>query len=523
MRLQLVPSERQVEALALVGQKAMTLRQLVRELADRAAPGSERAGPEVTRLVAESAAPSPELAELLESGLGALRRLGLGVAELGALPGSRAALFGKALERADAALSRANLRDERGDPWLAASAVDDQTLPGVTELAVAAWVRLGSAELRLLERLHGLLRERGGGVSVVFPGLSGEESARAVEAEQGRLEARWASANDAPSITREAERAAASVKLCVRRTTNMASEARAAVRAVQECLAAGGKLDRIAIVPLELSEAFLEELRSALRSARLPFSEPRGRPPIAGPNVHATLELLRLVGGPIRRDALLDVLAAPGLRPARWFGSDGRRGLLSLRELLARTPVSFDRDGQLLLERARVLEQQRKRPDEHGAIGGLTRLLEDLMRIGRRSTRAALVRDFSELVAELGLLELAPRTLELALSEHQAGSPGLLTALSDDGRGAEALSVALARLVDAAERLGLGDEQVSPLELSRELTRAIEGGGAARGAARAAAIAVAQPSEVAGLELDLAVVCRASAACFGKSGAGSAQ
>jgi hypothetical protein len=524
VRLQLVPSERQVEALALIGQAAMTLRQLVRELADKAAPGTERAGPEVTRLVAESAAPTPELAELLESGMGALRRLGFSAAELGTLPGRRAALFSQALAHADAALERAHLRDERGDPWLAASAVDEQLLPGLTELSVAAGVRLGSAELRLLERVHLLLRARGGtGVSVIFPGISGEESGRAVEAEQGRLEARWASANDAPGIARERERPAAGVTVQVWRTTNLASEARAAVRAVQECLAAGGKLDRIAIVPLELSEAFLEELRSALRSARLPFSEPRGRPPVAGPNVHATLELLRLVGGPIRRDALLDVLAAPGLRPTRWFGSDGRRGLLTLRDLLARTPVGFDRDGKLLLARARDLARQRKSPDgDHGAIAGLSRLLEDLLGLGRSSTRAQLSRAFSDLVQDLGLLQPPPRTLDLALREHDAGSPGLLTALSDDGRGAEALELALARLVEAAQRLGLGDEQVSPLQLSIELMRAIEGVGMARGAARAAAVAVARPAEVAGLPLDLVVVCRASAACFGKAGAGSA-
>ena len=161
---------------------------------------------------------------------------------------------------------------------------------------------------------------------------------------------------------REDDKPVQGLKLRLTRTPNLASEARAVVRAVQDRLSQGKSLDRIAIVPLELSEAFLEELRSALWAARVPFSEPRGRPPIAGPNVHATLELLRLVGGPIRRDALLDVLAAPGLRPARWFGDGGRAGLHALRELLARIPVGSDSDGQLLLARARSLAAQRDEP-----------------------------------------------------------------------------------------------------------------------------------------------------------------
>ena len=77
-------------------------------------------------------------------------------------------------------------------------------------------------------------------------------------------------------------------------------------------------------------------------------------------------------------------------------------------------------------------------------------------------------------------------------------------------RGSNTLSVAFARLVEAAQRLGLADVAVSPRELSAELLRAMEGVGQSRGAARAAAIAIARPLEVAGLSLDLAVVCRAS-------------
>ena len=522
MRLHLVPSERQVEALAREGQSAKTLRQLILELADAASGGRERAGPEVTRLIAETISPKPELAELLDSGLGALRKIGVGVAGLGKLPGRRAQLFSETLARAEQLLARAQLRDERGDVWLAQSAIDGACLPGVTELWVMAWARLGPGELALLEQLHQELRQRGGGVTLRFPGVSGDESRRAVESEQARLEARWAEHNDAPNMVRDDDKPASSLKLRLIRTPNLASEARAVVRAVQDQLSQGARLDRIAIVPLDLSEAFLEELRSALWAAKLPFSEPRGRPPIAGPNVHAALELLRLVGGPIRRDALLDVLAAPGLRAQRWFGEAGRAGLHALRELLARTPVGFDRDGGLLLAQARRLAEQRSSPRSDAALRGLELLLQDLRSLGVAKTRAALVRDFSALVEALGLLQVAPGTLRLALEARDSGAPGLLTALSDDARGANTLSVAFARLVEAAQRLGLADVPVSPRELSAELLRAMEGVGQSRGAARAAAIAIARPLEVAGLTLDLAVVCRASTACFNQAGGTSA-
>jgi ATP-dependent helicase/nuclease subunit B len=522
VRLHLVPSERQVEALAREGQTGKTLRELVLELADSAAGGRERAGPEATRLVAESVAPRADLAELLDSGLGALRKIGVGAQGLARLPGARAKLFKSTLSLADAKLEQAGLRDERGDVWLAAEAVTATTLPGISELLVAGWSRLGPGELRLLERLHGELRTRGGGVTLRFPGLTGDESRRAVEAEQARLEARWAEHNDAPNVVRDDDKPAHALKTRFTRTPNLASEARAVVRAVQDKLSQGGRLDRIAIVPLELSEAFLEELRSALWAARLPFSEPRGRPPIAGPNVHATLELLRLVGGPIRRDALLDVLAAPGLRPARWFGDRGRAGLQALRELLARTPVGFDHDGRLLLSHARRLAKQRDNEQTRAAVAALELVLDDLQRLSASQTRALLVRDFSALVEALGLLELSPATLRLSLAARDAGAPGLLTALSDDARGSATLSLALSRLVEAAERLGLSDVAVSPRTLSAELLRAMEGVGQARGAARASAIAIGRAQEIAGLSLDLAVVCRASTACFSKTGGSSA-
>lgn len=523
MRLHLVPSERQVEALAREGQSAQTLRALSLELAEAAAAGCERAGPEVTRLIAEMVAPDGSLAELLDAGLGALRKIGVGTAQLGTLPGRRAQLFAATLERADQLLAKAKLRDERGDSWLAASAVSDKCLPGVSELLVTGWTRLGPGELSLLERLHLELRRRGGGVTLRFPGLSGDETRRTVENEQARLEARWAEHNDAPSVVRDDDQPAGALKLRLTRTPNLASEARAVVRAVQDKLSQGKRLDRIAIVPLELSEAFLEELRSALWAAKLPFSEPRGRPPIAGPNVHATLELLRLVGGPIRRDALLDVLAAPGLQPERWFEGNGRAGLHALRQLLARTPVGSDSDGQLLLARAKFLAAQLPQPRNDGVVSALERVLADLQRVAAARTRAELVRDFSALVEELGLLQMSPPTLRLALDARDRGAPSLLTALSDDARGASTLALGLSRLVQAAERLGLSEQTVSPHELSAELLRAMEGVGQPRGAARAAAIAIARPHEVAGLPLDLAVVCRASAACFSKTSASSAS
>lgn len=518
-----MPSERQVEALARKGQRAKTLRELTAELAELAATGRERAGPEATRLVAETVTPRADLAELVDSGLGALRMVGATAAELSALPGARAELFSAALTAADARLAGAKLRDERGDAWLAKSAVatTQGVLPGVTELEVAAGNRLGPGELALLEQLHAELRRRGGGVTLRFPGVSGEQSRRAVESEQSRLEARWAEQNDAPSVVRDDDKPVSGMQLTFTRSPNLESEARATVRAVQERLSAGAHLDRIAIVPLELSEAFLEELRSALSVAGIPFSEPRGRPPIAGPNVHASLELLRLAAGPIRRDSLLDVLAAPGLDTRRWFGGE-RRALHGLRELLSRTPVGFDRSGELLLEHVARVAQGQKSGSPEAALAGLRATIGDLQRLAGDRPRAELARAFTEWIDDLGLWQVSAPLLRTALDERDQGRPSLLRALSDDARGSASVREALARLARAAERLGLGDERVGLRTFAAELARALEGVSQARGAARSGAVAIARPREVAGLELDLAVICRASAACFAKVASASA-
>jgi hypothetical protein len=175
-----------------------------------------------------------------------------------------------------------------------------------------------------------------------------------------------------------------------------------------------------------------------------------------------------------------------------------------------------------MLAQATRLAAQRPSDRNQAALTALAKVFSDLQRLGETRTRAELVRDFSALVEDLGLLQVTAGTLRLALEARDGGAPGLLTALSDDARGGATLSLAFTRLVTAAERLGLGNDAVSPRELSAELLRAMEGVGQGRGASRAAAIAIARPAEVAGLSLDLAVVCRASAACFSQAGAASA-
>ena len=91
-----------------------------------------------------------------------------------------------------------------------------------------------------------------------------------------RFEQRWASDNDHPEIE-FVEARPGSERTARDPAAHEASEARAVARAVLDALARGAALDRIAIVPVDAADAFLEPLRAELAAARLPFSEAWGQ------------------------------------------------------------------------------------------------------------------------------------------------------------------------------------------------------------------------------------------------------
>ncbi|HEV8244715.1 MAG TPA: hypothetical protein VGP93_03070, partial [Polyangiaceae bacterium] len=521
--LHLVPHDRQAELAALRGQSAVTLRRLVTALAG--SESTRRATtPEMTRLACANAlGRSGRYAAAFDNAIGALRRAGVSVAHLARLSLARATRFAEVMAQIDGALESKNLRDERADAWLAAHAVTSVG-PGVLAehdtLLVRGLCRFDAGELGLFEALHSRSLSAGGrGLVLELPLLELAPATAALHRVAQTLEARWASQGHPPSLEHREPDVAAKLELVA--AHDDASEARAAAHVLLDALGRGVSIDRMAVAVPELSEAFLEPLRQELEAAKIPYFEPRGRPLLAAPHAHAALELMKLARGPLDRDALVDVLRTPGLDARRWSGE------LACEEWaaeLASLPLRIDRSGQELLLELGARAQESTGSEEvaqriRKALAASKRCLSELEAERgpkpRREFRAGLL----SLLGELGLTAPSPALLALALERRAGGRGELLRALGDNGAGMRALATALERTSDAAAALGAGDEAITLEQYLGEIELAAEGVGPTRGARRGAALWVARPEELAGLELDLVVLCRATSA--GLEGAGA--
>jgi RecB family exonuclease len=291
---------------------------------------------------------------------------------------------------------------------------------------------------------------------------------------------------------------------------------------VLEALEQGTALDRIAIVPVDLAEAFLEPLRFELSRAGIPFAEPRGRPAIAAPRAHAALELLRLARGPLARDALVDVLRVPGLTLGRWFAA-GRAGIGELLHELDTLPLRVERaPGELLGELDdRVLALSVDDPTQAARLAalrdGLRAWLAELASLGTAGARAEHAARARALFSELHLFEPSARTLRFALEREHQGARELLTGLGHDAVAAAAVEAAIERTASAAAALGASAEAISVASFLEEVELALQGVAPSRGASRAAAVRIARPDDVAALELGLVVLCRASDASLDRA------
>ncbi|HEX3776344.1 MAG TPA: PD-(D/E)XK nuclease family protein, partial [Polyangiaceae bacterium] len=338
------------------------------------------------------------------------------------------------------------------------------------------------------------------------------------------LEERWSGHADHPELEFKGASRSGEAPTVIR-AAHEASEARAVARSVLDALARGAALDRVAIVPLDVSDAFLEPLRAELAAAGLPFSEPWGRPTQNAPEAHAALELMRIAGGPLERDALVDILRTPDLRLDTLLGSAKYKS--SFIDLLSRLPVRIDRSGRELAAaldaRARELDADDER--EHEALNGarelLTRLTERFEKLRVRSTRRAFRDRWREWFAELGLLSASRRSLAQAIDYDERDDGAPLAALGQNARAGRAIDLALDRVVEAASLVGLGDELLSLSDLLEEFSGALGAIGPSLGAVRAGAVRVARPADVASLEWDLVVVCRAASSTLDWQSAGS--
>jgi len=519
--LVLVPTERHAEYEAARGARVLTLRDFALRLCAAAEPGFREITRDTTRLLTRKSLPAvpAALGLALDDALGQLRRAGTQASDLARVSGARSALLRSALEQSDVRLNEYRLRDQRESAWLAARALPVTSIPeldGVTRVRVRGLSNWENGELALLEALHQKLRSVGaGGVVLELPTVQdflGAPLQDAVSALASRLEQRWAEELDHPELSFVDARAGALPPQVIT-AAHEASEARAVARAVLDSVAQGTALDRIAIVPVDAADAFLEPLRAELTAAKLPFSEAWSRQASSAPEAHAALELLRLAQGPLSRDALVDVLRVPDLELKTLLGDAHGTAFI---EVIARLPVRVDRTGRELLL---ALEAERRRCDpkrerELEAIRvaklALSGLLARFERLCEPSTRRAFRDRSRELFAELGLLTPSRRALTQAIRYAEMLDHAPLAALGQNARAGRAIDLALERVVSAAELLNLAEERLPLPAFYEEFAVALASVGPSQGAGRAGTLRVAGPAEVAGLDWDLLIVCRAA-------------
>jgi ATP-dependent helicase/nuclease subunit B len=518
--LVLVASERQAEREAAIGRRALTLRELATRVLEAAAPEQREASPEATRLLARRTLHGHQaaLALAVDDALGQLRRAGARSVDVARAGGPRGALLSDALQRTNQRMSELGLRDERENAWLAARAlgsVSIRELDGVARARVRGVSHWENGELSLIEALHRKLRaSAGGGVVVELQAVRadlGDGLRDAVATLATRFEQRWASDNDPPELEFVEARLGSAAPVVIQ-AAHEASEARVVARSVLDALARGAALDRIAIVPVDAADAFLEPLRAELTAACLPFSEAWARPTSSAPEAHAALELIRLAEGPLLRDALVDVLRVPDLDLTALLGGRPRVNFVAT---IARLPVRVDRGGELLSAietRRRRLEPGEERARElldvaHQVLSALFARFERLRSV---STRRVFRERWRELFAELGLLSATRRSLAQAIAYAERADHAPLAALGQNARAGRAIDLALERVVAAAELLGLADEALELADFSQEFATALASVGPSQGAGRAGTLRIARAAEVAGLDWDLLIVCRAA-------------
>ena len=521
VELVLVPSERHAEHEAARGARVLTLRDFASRLCQAAQPDFRETSPESTRLLTQKSLHGrpAALGVALDDALGQLRRAGTQAGDFAPVSGARGAMLRSALQQIDARLREYRLRDHRESAWLAARALPLVTIPeldGVSRARVRGMSNWENGDLALLEALHKKLRAASsGGVVLELPTVQdflGAPLQAAVAQLAARLEQRWAEELDHPELEFVDARAGARRPQVIQ-AAHEASEARAVARTVLDWLARGTALDRIAIVPVDAADAFLEPLRAELTAAKLPFSEAWCRPTSSAPEAHAALELLRLAQGPLYRDALVDVLRVPDLELKTLLG-DAPAGTFV--DVLARLPVRVDRTGRELLL---ALDSARRRCDpkrerEAAAIRvaqlALSGLLTRFERLREPGTRRAFRDRSRELFAELGLLTASRRGLTQAIRYAEKADHAPLAALGQNARAGRAIDLALERVVSAAELLGLSEERLPLCEFYEEFALALAAVGPSQGAGRAGTLRVASAAEAAGLDWDLLIVCRAA-------------
>jgi len=457
-------------------------------------------------------------------------------------------------ERLDVRLRAAGWFDARGAGALLGRAIATAKVEALLDLGI-----LGGAVLRhvhpwdaddllWIEALHRRsLAEGGAGVEVRLPRFAADHEGDARQGEvlreplrdRGRepvdvgllahaadpladaLERRWASLEDAPEIGWESVTRARVIEVRAARTK--AAEARAATAAVREAIGAGVPPERVAIVVPRVSQETIGALCAALSEAKIAFAEPRGRSILACPDGRAALALLALAEGPFTRDALLEVLRAPGLHAGVWVeAADEGEAAARVARLAARlrdVPVDVDGSGRLFIEAMTTLVADSA--EDAWMPRALERLVGSVRFLAEGGTLREAVRRFVSLLDRTKLGQPSARDLAAALADEKRGHGALaVSALGENASALRRLREVATEMGVAAEALDLGGTPMSTAEL-RAMVKALAertGAKATGTAGRAGAVRIARPEEIAGLSFERIVVMGLVESAYGDDG-----
>lgn len=532
--LHLVSTERHVEHALAQGCAARTWRAFVSDWA--ATSGLYAADPEMTRLAATAALAGiehdfgasgpPALVATLDDAIGVLRQSGVDAAALRRTGRPRAELFARLIETTAERLARAGAFDRRSAGFMAAEAIEraplDELPSAVVVEGLVDWTPSAHAWVQALAR-----RVR---VTVRMPRWTSTSHAlaKAPDALLSTLEERWQQESRGPELELRDIALPADVALLEAPTDG--AEARAIAGAVRDALRAGAAPSDVAIVVPSLEEEFLEPLRAALDEARVPFSEPRGRPPVATPVVRAALAWLEIAATPLARDALVDLLrtsvvdVTPFVEGATPRERRERAQIFCRR--LSRIPVGVDRDGTLLAD---LLAAEASEAGAPWLLDCLDKILAARRALEREAPRRVLGARLVDDWRAMGLGPVPFRAISDLVAREEASAEGptdpcdeenrartgrlLRAQIREQSAGQAALLSAVERVQAAADALGLRGEPVSIERLRLEIEEALAGA-APVATHRPAAVRIVRVADIAFLPSALLVVARASEGAF---------
>lgn len=560
----IVPTERHVERLGVLGQEAETRTHLARRLARALLPGARWASPEVTRLALTDAlratlwddpllgafvraggASYLRTVELVDAAIGELRRAATPLALLdradkaGGGAGLRASTLRRAIVALDRALEARGLVDARAEPRILADALVRASIDEVviavrgSRLVARYLVAWDAADLAWWTALAARLERVAGSAVIELPVFE----KRALDADRDRdpleivfddLLARLDEPPEAVPITPVLGDFVGGVapvdaaRLAVVAAADATRQARAVAHAVVDALAGGVPMDRIAVAVPRIDEETLVPLRRTLDEAGVPFHEPRGAPPSASAIVATAIDAHALAGRGLPRLDVAMLLRTRYVDPVRLTGiadrAEAQRTVRDMAEALEAAPTVTAATAAQALEETIVTAAragEALRPAAH-------RLATVLAAVEDAKTRAAHARAARALWEALGFPARVGLDARYTLAED-AAPEGLaraeLGALAEDAHGWRVLMDALDAYVGAAVALGAGGAPATSETFRHELFRALEAGAPRPGAGRVGAVRIARITELAGEPLERLLVVDANEGVLPSGGA----